>query len=87
MTKGFNDKKSQSSSCFLPAGGLISWKSKKEEIVSRSNVEAEYVVLLTKKRKPTKETFYMKYIPKELGFMHQKLIILYNRFFATNGKV
>lgn len=59
-----NDRKSQSGFCFLLAGGLVSWESKKQKVVATSSAEAEYVALT----EATKEASYLGYILEELGY-------------------
>jgi hypothetical protein len=40
-----NNLKSMSSYVFLAAGGAITWKSRKQTIITLSSMEAEYVAL------------------------------------------
>lgn len=68
-----NDRKSQSGFCFILAGGVVSWESKKQKVVATSSAEAEYVALT----ESAKEASYLSYILDELGFSNDKPIILH----------
>ena len=45
-------------------GNLISWKSKKQDVVARSSAEAEYRAMAL----PTCELIWLKYLLRELRF-------------------
>ena len=45
-------------------GNLISWKSKKHDVVARSSAEAEYRVMIL----ATCELIWLKHLPQELRF-------------------
>ena len=49
---------------FLAAGGVITWKSKKQSIIALSTTEAEYVALSEAGR----EAVWLRNLYKELGF-------------------
>lgn len=68
-----NDRKSQSGFCFLLAGGLVSWESKKQKVVATSSAEAEYVALT----EATKEASYLGYVLHELGYSSQSPIVMF----------
>lgn len=67
-----NDRKSQSGFCFLLANGVISWQSKKQQVVATSSAEAEYVAL----SEAAKEASYLSYILNELGLSYSKPITI-----------
>jgi hypothetical protein len=56
------DRKSTSGQVFLKNGGAISWKSRKQKIVSLSSMEAEYIALTD----ASKEGIWLKKMEKEL---------------------
>lgn len=67
-----NDRKSQSGFCFILAGGVISWESKKQKVVATSSAEAEYVALT----EAAKEASYLSYLLAEIGFPNEESIII-----------
>lgn len=58
------DRKSQSGFCFILAGAVISWESRKQNVVATSSAESEYIALA----ESTKEAMYLRYLLEELGF-------------------
>jgi len=64
------DRKSTSGYLFMKANGPISWKSKKQPIVSLSSMEAEYIALTS----AAQEALWLKKLNKELE-MEQIMII------------
>ena len=58
------DRCSTSRYCVFIGGNLISWKSKKQDVVARSNAEAEYRVMTL----ATCELIWLKHLLQELRF-------------------
>ncbi|GAU43620.1 hypothetical protein TSUD_185130 [Trifolium subterraneum] len=80
--KGFSDsdwgacpdtRRSTTGFCFYPGNSLISWKSKKQNIVSRSSSEAEYRALA----QATCEGQWLMYLLQDFKIAHTEPIILY----------
>jgi len=59
-----SDRRSTSGYCVSISGNLISWKSKKQHVVARSSVEAEYRVMAL----AACELIWLKQLLKELQF-------------------
>lgn len=68
-----NDRKSQSSYLFEVCGGLISWISKKQDVVALSTTEAEYIAASL----ATQELLWLRRLLNELGFVQEEAIVLY----------
>jgi hypothetical protein len=71
--------------CIFIDGSLISWKSKKQQIVSRSFAEAEYRVIAS----TCCELIWMFYLLKDFHVSHPKVALLfsdsqYALYIATN---
>ena len=59
-----SDRSSTSEYCVSIGGNLISWKSKKQSVVARSNAKAEYRTMAS----PACELVWLKQLLKELQF-------------------
>ena len=66
-------RKSLTGYCVFLGDALISWRSKKQDIVSRSSVEAEYRSMAT----TTCEVTWILYLLRDLCVPHHKPVLLY----------
>ena len=57
-----NDRKSQSGYSFLLSGAVISWESRKQQVVATSSAEAEYIALTN----AAKEAYYLRNLLEDL---------------------
>jgi hypothetical protein len=65
------DRKSTSGYIFLKANGAISWKSKKQPIVSLSSMEAEYIALTS----AAKEAMWLQKLDQEIENKTEAILI------------
>ena len=66
-----DDRKSTTGMLFVANGGSISWKSKKQQIVALSSMEAEYIALTS----TAKEALWLRKIEAELKGRRESMII------------
>ena len=66
-------RKSLTGYCVFLGDSLISWRSKKQSMVSRSSAEAEYRSMAT----TTCEVTWLLYLLKDLHVQHDKPVLLY----------
>ena len=60
------DRCSTTCYCFFLGSSLISWRSKKQTVVSRSSTEAEYCALAD----TTQELLWLRWLLKDMGVLH-----------------
>ena len=63
------DRRSTTGYCFLLGSSLISWRSKKQNFVAHSNIEAEYRALAD----TTSKLLWLRWLLKDLGVKRHSL--------------
>ena len=75
-----DDKKSTSSGCFYLGNNLVSWMSKRQNLVSLSMVEAEYIVATS----CCAQLFWMKKLLHDYGISQDTMCVFYDNTSAIN---
>jgi Reverse transcriptase (RNA-dependent DNA polymerase) len=82
---GSCDRKSTTSFCTFVGGNLVTWKSKKQNVIARCSAEAEYRVMAS----TTSELIWIKHLLRDMKIEHAKPMQMYcdnqaARHIATN---
>ena len=67
------DRKSTTGYCTFIGGNLVTWKTKKQKVVSCSSAESEYRAM----RKLTNELTWLKALVEDLGIQQDHLITMH----------
>ena len=71
MGPDVTERKSTSGYTFTVCGGLVSWRSKRQEIVALSSTEAEYIALSL----AAQELVWLKPFVKDLGYNQENYVL------------
>ena len=75
-----DDRKSTSSGCFYLRNNFVSWMSKKQNLVSLSTAEAEYIVAAS----CCAQLLWMKKLLHDYGIIQDTMCVFYDNTSATN---
>ncbi|KAI5354969.1 hypothetical protein L3X38_007864 [Prunus dulcis] len=67
------DRKSTTGYCAFIGGNLVTWKSKKQQVIARSSAEAEYRAMAS----TACELIWLKGLLSDLGFYHNQSMLLF----------
>jgi Reverse transcriptase (RNA-dependent DNA polymerase)/gag-polypeptide of LTR copia-type/Integrase core domain/GAG-pre-integrase domain len=70
---GTFDRKSTTGYCTFVGGNLVTWRSKKQNVVARSSAEAEYRAMAS----TASELVWIKQLLHDMGFNYNKPMIMY----------
>lgn len=68
-----DNRKSTSGNIFLPAGGAVSWSSKRQRCVATSTTEAKYIALCS----AGKQAVWLRGLLQDLGFVIQESTMIF----------
>jgi hypothetical protein len=65
---GSCDRKSTTGFCTFVGGNLVTWKSKKQNVIARSSAEAEYIAMTS----TASELIWIKHLLRDMNIEHAK---------------